>query len=415
MGRFSGSKGVEVMSSTFTWLDFSEGERRQAMEVIDQFRDEDTRDELGIGTVRDSLADLLFPGTSTIQTRARYFLFIPWVYLELERRKIGYPQIAREARKAETVLIDKLLAAGADVGVIGARSRVKLQRLPSTAYWAGLRKWGILQLARSKDEYHRWLDLYYDQLHRAPAADESDDAGSISSANWHLNVPTSPETFPDDATFKLTFNEADYLADRIRQKTAGSLLAHYVSHEIIPEAPLPWLDETCQSLPEQLRNLVDHAQHFSEVMHGAALLYNLLLAESHPQFAELCDQYRDRLAEWWAEVPMMRASRVADKRDAFWSLVESNTAHRVPPPTKTFVNRWHEMVIEAGNDLPIVDNSDARFLIKDRERKIKPGRARIGNHQMLQDWGGQSGTAQLNYRWPTASQIIEDIVRPLKE
>ncbi|MCA9035676.1 MAG: hypothetical protein KDA91_11130 [Planctomycetaceae bacterium] len=403
------------MASTFTWLDFSEGERRQAMEVIDQFRDEDTRDELGIGTVRDSLADQLFPGTSTIQTRARYFLFIPWVYLELERRKIGYAHIAKEARKAETVLIDKLLAAGADLGVIGARSRGKLQRLPSTAYWAGLRKWGILQLARSKDEYHRWLDLYYDQLHRVPAADESDDAGSIGSANWHQHIPSPPEGFPDGTTFDLSVEEADYLADRIRQKTAGSLLAHYISHEIIPEAPLPWLDEACQTLPEQLQTLVDHARHFSEVMHGAALLYNLLLAESHPQFADLCVEYRDRLTEWWAEVPMIRTSPVVNKRDAFWSLVESNTAHRVPPPTKTFVNRWHEMVIEAANESTIVDNTDARFLIEERERKIKHRRARIGNHQMLQDWGGKSGTAQLNYRWPTSSQIIEDIVRPLKD
>jgi phage regulator Rha-like protein len=133
------------------------------------------------------------------------------------------------------------------------------------------------------------------------------------------------------------------------------------------------------------------------------------------QFAELCDQYRDRLTEWWAEVPMMRASPVVDQRDDFWSLVESNTAHRIPPPTKAFVNRWHEMVIGAANDSSIADNSDARFLIEDRERKIKPGRARIGNHQMLQDWGGKSGTAQLNFRWPTSSQIIEDIVRPLKE
>mgnify|MGYP000844970114 CR=1 FL=1 len=55
------------MASVLTWLDFSERERRKALDVIDQFRDEDTRDELGIGTVRDALADLLFPGISTIQ------------------------------------------------------------------------------------------------------------------------------------------------------------------------------------------------------------------------------------------------------------------------------------------------------------------------------------------------------------
>ncbi len=40
------------------------------MEVIDLFGEDDTRDELGLGTIRDGFADLLFPGTSTIQTRA---------------------------------------------------------------------------------------------------------------------------------------------------------------------------------------------------------------------------------------------------------------------------------------------------------------------------------------------------------
>jgi len=213
----------------------------------------------------------------------------------------------------------------------------------------------------------------------------------------------------------LTVEEADYLADRIRQKAAGSLLAHFVSHELIPDAPFPWLDKACRTLPPKLRHLLDHARHFSEVMHGAALLYNLLLAESHPQFADLRDEYRDKLANWWAEVPMIKASPVVQEREAFWSLVESNTAHRIPPPTKTFVNRWHQLVLDAESKQAIVDDSDARQLVKEREVSLKRGRARIGNDRMLQDWGGKSGTSQLNYRWPTVSQIIEDIVRPLKE
>ena len=74
--------------TSFTWLDYSEHERRQAMEIIDLFGEDETRDELGLGTIRDAFADLLFPGTSTIQTRARYFLFVPWVFLELEQKKI---------------------------------------------------------------------------------------------------------------------------------------------------------------------------------------------------------------------------------------------------------------------------------------------------------------------------------------
>lgn len=44
------------------------------LDVTSQFGERTTRDELGIGTVRDAFADALFPGTSTIQTRAHYFL-----------------------------------------------------------------------------------------------------------------------------------------------------------------------------------------------------------------------------------------------------------------------------------------------------------------------------------------------------
>ena len=43
------------------------------------FRIKESRDELGLGAIRASFADALFPGTSTIQTRLRYMLFVPWV------------------------------------------------------------------------------------------------------------------------------------------------------------------------------------------------------------------------------------------------------------------------------------------------------------------------------------------------
>jgi hypothetical protein len=75
-----------TMGSALVCMDFSERERRDALNFIDLFRDKTTRDELGLGTIRDALADRLFPGTSTVQTRARHFPFIPWIYQDLERR-----------------------------------------------------------------------------------------------------------------------------------------------------------------------------------------------------------------------------------------------------------------------------------------------------------------------------------------
>ena len=46
--------------SSLTWLDYSEHDRRKALDVIDLFGERDTRDELGLGTIRDGFADLYF-------------------------------------------------------------------------------------------------------------------------------------------------------------------------------------------------------------------------------------------------------------------------------------------------------------------------------------------------------------------
>lgn len=75
--------------STFVWLDYSERERRKMLDVVDLFREHDTRDELGIGSVRDAFADMLFPGTSTIiATRAL-----------LSSRPVGISESGKTARQ----------------------------------------------------------------------------------------------------------------------------------------------------------------------------------------------------------------------------------------------------------------------------------------------------------------------------
>jgi hypothetical protein len=122
------------MPSTFTWLDYSEHERRKMLDVIELFGDRTTRDELGLGGVRDAFADQLFPGTSTIQTRAKYFLFIPWVYLLLERKQTPSAAVAAKSRKLETELILALAESEDKEGIIGRRSKENLQRLPSNIY-----------------------------------------------------------------------------------------------------------------------------------------------------------------------------------------------------------------------------------------------------------------------------------------
>ena len=60
------------------WIDHDPDQEQSVLRALGAAKGQDARDELGLGTVRDTLADLLFPGTSTIQQRARYFLFVQW-------------------------------------------------------------------------------------------------------------------------------------------------------------------------------------------------------------------------------------------------------------------------------------------------------------------------------------------------
>jgi len=43
--------------SSFSWVDFADSDRQRAQDIIDLFREQDTRDELGTGTVRDASLD----------------------------------------------------------------------------------------------------------------------------------------------------------------------------------------------------------------------------------------------------------------------------------------------------------------------------------------------------------------------
>lgn len=401
------------MPSTFTWLDTSEHERRRAMEVIDLFSRQNTRDELGIGAVRDAIADLMAPGVSTIQTRAKYFLLIPWIYLRLERLGVGSAEIAWRARKDE-LRAARALARGPDPsGAIGIEAGKDLKRLPSSVYWGGLGTWGIRLFSGSVDQYHRSLDRFHRGQRVSSELREDPEAQIFHGANWHPHVPEAPKDFLDRVAFNLSPEEGLYLQDRIQTRVPGSLVA-FLAQRPEPWDPVdfPWDEPLFSIYPPKLQNLVNHARCFSEVMHGAALLYNLMLAEAVPR-EDLIESYRQRVARWQALIGERLDDFGAWDRDEFWALVDRESA-RISIPTRSFVTRWIDLALsETGA-------SDARFgsdvqreVLRAQESFLKRGRARLLHREYLQMWGGDSGTGQLDYRWGVAQTTLRDILRGL--
>ncbi len=171
--------------------------------IIDNFKEHDTRDELGIGSVRDGFADLLFPGTSTIQTRARYFLFVPWIYSQLEKDKV-------DSDHFEDIKV--LLKTEDTQGVIGKLAGQDLKRLPSNIYWNGLERWGIRRCAGNQYQYYQSLKAFYlSQKNKSMKNDDGENVEGAVTRNWHKGLPPVPAGFPKEARLALTAPEAQYL------------------------------------------------------------------------------------------------------------------------------------------------------------------------------------------------------------
>lgn len=403
------------MSSSFSWLDFSEHERRKAIEVIDAFREQDTRDELGTGSIRDAFADLLFPGTSTIQTRARYFLFVPWIYRGLERSRVPADVFAERARQAEVGLIGALRRGGEEDGVIGILAGARLARVPSNVYWLGLARWGIRLFPGSQPQYHRAASKTA-RLVAGPGlqGDDGDALENVSLRSWHAGLPPAPEGFPSAPTsFHLSPAEAEYLRDRILASAPRSLLALLVGERIDPggQVPFAWAHPECIDFPARIQEQLAHARQFSEVIYGAALLYNLLLAEADGR-EELRDRYRADLAAWAMLLSQEEAQLQAWDLSRFWT-VATQTGAPIGGRTRLFVSQWVGLALRPGRLGEVADDRAARELVAARERALKGAQARLVNARARELWNGAAGLGRLAYRWPVAQRIVGDILAGL--
>jgi hypothetical protein len=399
------------MPSTFTWLDYSEAERRKMLDVIALFREKDTRDELGVGSVRDAFADTFFPGTSTIQTRARYFLFVPWMYRLLEQRKVRSAEVARVARQLEIELISGLITGGeTGNGVIGERSRAALQRLPSNVYWLGLGMWGFRFFPGSHDQYHRSLDRFYAASHgrRSARTVEDDALDDPVSPNWHPGLPPVPAGFPNNVTFTLTPDEAEYLAERIKISVPSSLLSYLIDTGYdAPPVRFVWEHPALAEFPVGHRDRIIHARNFSVAIHGSALLYNLMLAEL-VKSDERIDEYRGALQDWANRLTDLHTDLAQWDRRHFWEIIAASGS-TITLLTHHFIDAWLDFACMSGAAATAADSSAMRTLIHERERQLKHQQARLDNLRAREQWNGAAGTGQLDYRWFRAQQLIADI------
>ena len=184
-------------------------------------------------------------------------------------------------------------------------------------------------------------------------------------------------------------------------------MAYLIARDATPgDVQFPWEHECVNDLPPRLREPLDQAHVFSEAVHGSQLLYNLMLAQLAGD-DELTQRYREEIAGWRELMKSRRTILKSWDRQRFWEIVHA-TGARITHPTRLFVDVWLDLVVgDPGVD--VSEHASARTMIVNRERYLKRGQARVDNRRALELWGGESGAAQLDYRWRSARRILSDL------
>jgi len=385
------------MTAFLAWIDFDQADRDRTRRIMDLFGEEDTRDELGIGSIRDGLSDLMFPGTSTIQTRLRYMFFVPWIYRMAAVHPGAPPARMTRARALEMRLIVALERGGETRGVIGRDARETLKRLPSDVYWAGLKALGIRRSEGGRETC----------LGHAP-----DGMNPV----WAAGLPDAPDAFLESEDFAIGFaltpEEAGFLRDRLQATAPNSLFTRLALSDGAAGAEHVWAHPLRSDWPKELQDVVSHAERLAVAVEGAARLYNrdlsrhaeATLGDEAGKWQERAEAHEAALLDWQGTDP---AHALAGwDLDALWELL-APSAHTVLPSTRRFVTDWCAAIARTSG--AVADDAEARALVRLREERMKRGKARFRNAAALTRWGGNSGTAVLSYRWGVVSDHLKDL------
>lgn len=400
--RSSGALSSRQVEPALGWSFLS----REALSRAKAQMDEESlgvRDEIGFLTLHQRYADRFFPGTSVLHTRARYILFVPWLFEDLAG--LTGPAATRAMRERERELAGRLKDAG-ESQIIGGRVFPQpSSQPPSTVYWNALSVWGILRRrldgrTTSRAQAHRLLKS---------AGTSTDDDGQplVSYDPPFVPLPERPKNWRNGPiSLRLTNEEATFLRDRLSQLRSNgghepSLLARLVRTETT--APIGmWSAETREIAgPDKSALIRAHqAAHLAGV--GRAVYASLLerILETDDK-RETSTRHRDHLA-----AAIKKHGSVAVKLDV--GALEADIGALPTKLRAVLIATKDWMASKSSNPSPLFDvyaAAEARKGPRARLALTPNGRSR--RLEWSSDEHGLAGP--LHYRWDQVSMLLNDL------
>jgi len=388
------------------WIDFSKNERNKVLSVLELLSEAGTLDELGIAPIRDGFANLFFPGTSTIQTRAKYFMIVPYALKDLEYGKEMSPNyMLRALDEIERTCGEIFLNNGQDTdGIIGSRALKQnrwVKRTPVDIYWSGLRSYGIFTGGYlSLMEYIRAMCAMKNQKatltrlgNRNDNSEENEaddkDAGELFEMQF-WKIPTYQEDWLEKLDIKLTEAEGAFLKMQIMTSFPDSMMAYILRNnrtEIFSCNSFQEIESLIQIFPKQIQNDYALANDFSYFLYVLRTIYNRIVSD---------DKNEDAKTEWAKLKPHLMEYASVDLESIFGRLQVYGNVFLC-----NFLRKSKEFMLSG-------DLEGMKTEIKRRERELKQSRAKTmhpGEFDSTIWYGGGA----LDYRFGNAKVIMGDI------
>jgi len=410
------------------WIDMRASDLELARDYLRRL-EEGTVDELGFGIVRDHFSERFFPATSTVMSIARQYVLVPFCCLHLADRIRAERGWSTPKAVAELHALENHLR----LRVTGYRKEDVL-RQASTIYWPALRKLRVFEGSGAIASYLRHVvesagrgyrdDDGMAHLDDADAGLWDPDLLRLYAKEKDDLIPEGGNRFgfrdPDDTEVngRLTASEARYLRDVYRRHQAEhgpSIMSHVLDLGIDAEFAYPW-EAAC---PDELRDVVDHAQRFSMVAAGARLVYARLLLEEREHRGlpkPPAPDYRACFSTWW---------RAARDRIRHWDLDafkgHAGTSLRRSRDDEQFLALFQAETRSYGSAASFFDSPAVHEMVARREKRVRPQKSRLRNPKYLEQWKpfdlavDSPGCAYgLDFRADKASGLCTEILQGLR-
>lgn len=278
------------------WVDYSREERETIKELLKVLGESGSLDELGVGIVRDSISDLLYPGTSVLHTRAKYYILIPELFKKAMKSGLTTGAEVRNLINTDQDRIARALRRALDeetgtkaAGIIGGRSDRGVKMKPTRIYWNALRTTEILcngdmsfdDACSAVAGYNRKTQNIVIKYESDDNGGDADDAGVGNFALFNAPCKERIEDYLDNPTLHLRKDEADYLRTQfLHVPVMKNTLMEYCLKTKTSFDGVALDDIPTGDMPEVLRHNLELAIEFANFIYGAYIVYNLLFFEN---------------------------------------------------------------------------------------------------------------------------------------